>query len=117
MFGRRRRNRDEYAGLSSRPLLAPARAVVGIGSLVTIKPSAGQGDDWDGEPSGVVIATGDNEIVGYPGLNAGGVTGWLISFDELAYTKDGRGPFEQATIPTWRLVPVAPVSPVDEDTA
>lgn len=117
MFGRRRHSQDENTGLSKRRLLPSAHATVGIGSLVTIKPGTGQKDDWDGEPSGVVIATGDNEIVGYPGLNAGGVTGWLVSFDELAYTNDGRGPFEQATIPTWRLVPVAPVSPMDDDTA
>jgi hypothetical protein len=82
---------------------------VGIGSLVYVVSVPGSRDEWEGEPSGVVIGKGDNEIAAYPGILVGRDASWLVAFDGLAYMKDGRGPFDQATIPGVHLVLVPPV--------
>jgi hypothetical protein len=78
---------------------------IGIGAQVIIRADPRSLDEWDGEPSGVVVAPGENEIAAYPGLTFGGPTRWLVVFDELQFTSDGRGPFEQATVGSWRLAP------------
>ncbi|MCX7521893.1 hypothetical protein OSC27_06320 [Microbacterium sp. STN6] len=77
---------------------------LGIGALVVVTSPAGVADEWEGQPSGVIVATGDNQIVGYPGMVP--VHSWLVDFDELAYMKDGRGPFQRATIASRFLSPV-----------
>jgi hypothetical protein len=94
--------------------LASQDAAVGIGALVVVRSEPGSEDAWEGEPSGVVVAAGENELVGYPNHRAGGAGGWLVAFDEAAYVLDGRGPFSRATIPTGRLVPV-PLPEVDDE--
>jgi hypothetical protein len=100
MFGRRRRE----------PGAQPTKTgPIGIGAQVVVLPDPSASDQWEGEPSGVVVAPGDNNIVAYPGLTFGGPTRWLVAFDELQFTADGRGPFEQATVGSWRLVPVPQV--------
>jgi hypothetical protein len=105
MFGRRRRD-GAVEHVAGNPA---AGAAIGIGALVFIASAPGSADEWDGEPTGVVIAPGDNEIVGYPGLNLGSPRHWLIAFDEPAYMKDGRGPFEQASVAARLLVPLAAI--------
>jgi hypothetical protein len=100
MFGRRRHE------IGDRPI--PPEPI-GIGAQVVVMPDPSAADQWEGEPSGVVVAPGDNNIVAYPGLTFGGPTRWLVAFDELQFTADGRGPFEQATVGSWRLVPVPQV--------
>ncbi|TAM69922.1 MAG: hypothetical protein EPN48_05855 [Microbacteriaceae bacterium] len=114
MFGRRghRKRGDDACPPHTRRV--PAEPAVGIGARVFIKADAGGRDAWDGEPSGVIIAPGDSELIAYPGLNLGGSARWLVAFDELAYMTDGRGPFEQASVPGWQLVLA---SIVDEDSA
>jgi len=86
---------------------------IGIGALVYVVSAPDGRDEWEGEPSGVVIAPGDNEIAAYPGISMGRLSGWLVAFDELAYMADGRGPFEQATVPgaRLRLIPSPPADP------
>lgn len=88
---------------------APRSQAIGIGSLVYVVSEPGDRDEWEGEPSGVVIGQGDNQIAAYPGILVGRDASWLVAFDGLAYTTDGRGPFDQATIPDGRLVLVPPV--------
>ncbi|HEY0248113.1 MAG TPA: hypothetical protein VGC45_07610 [Gryllotalpicola sp.] len=79
----------------------PSRPAVGLGMLVQVESPPGSADVWEGEPIGVVIQGGINEIYGYPGLLAPRF--WVIAFDTLVYMEDGRGPFEQAVVPEWRL--------------
>lgn len=107
MFSRGRR-RAEQASAGRRP----ASDAIGIGSLVVVTSVPGSSDEWEGEPVGVVIAPGDNEIAAYPGITFGRAAGWLVAFDELAYMKDGRGPFEQATVPGRQLI-LAPSIPAE----
>jgi hypothetical protein len=109
MFGRRYRRERTADGVRPVKRPRPVAASVGIGSLVVIRSEPGGRDAWDGEPSGVVIAPGDSELISYPGLSFGPSARWLIAFDELAYMSDGRGPFEQASVPGWQLVPVCVV--------
>ncbi|WP_083403972.1 hypothetical protein [Curtobacterium sp. MCBA15_001] len=90
----------------------PGGAGLGIGALVRVVPAAdGGGEHWvegDGspEPIGLIVAPGGNQIVGYPGV--GEPLSWTVAFDEPVYTKDGRGPFERATVLSRQLVPVEP---------
>ena len=80
---------------------APRGPAVGIGMLVAVVNSAEQTDAFDDDPVGVVIAPGNKDLAPYPGLQRPRY--WTIAFDEASYTADGRGPFEQATFPEWRL--------------
>ncbi|WP_308468803.1 hypothetical protein [Rathayibacter soli] len=104
MFGRRSHRETGDGVRPQRVRRTPEEPAVGIGARVFIKADAGGRDSWDGEPSGVIIAPGDSELIAYPGLNLGGAARWLVAFDELAYMTDGRGPFEQASVPSWQLV-------------
>ena len=86
----------------------PPRSVVGpalgIGALVRVV-NDGRGDQWEDEPIGLIVAPGGNQIVGYPGI-AGGMS-WTVAFERPAYTVDGRGPFERATVAARQLVPLS----------
>ncbi|MFJ3382981.1 MULTISPECIES: hypothetical protein [unclassified Curtobacterium] len=84
---------------------------LGIGALVRVVDTPSGGEQWvDGDGSGdlvgVVVGPGGNQIVGYPGV--GEPLSWTVAFDEPVYTKDGRGPFERATVLSRQLVPVEP---------
>ncbi|MEO8908580.1 MAG: hypothetical protein ABI310_11005 [Microbacteriaceae bacterium] len=103
MFGRRS-HREVVDGARPPRVVRTPQPTAGIGARVFIKSEAGGRDAWDGEPSGVIIAPGDSELIAYPGLNLGGGARWLVAFDDLAYMADGRGPFEQASVPGWQLV-------------
>lgn len=92
MFGRRAPSPhpDEPGGL-------------GIGALVQVVDAERGGEQWDGEPIGVIVAPG--------GVQLGGTQRtWTVAFDEPVYTKDGRGPFERATVLGRQLVPVEPAA-------
>ncbi|MGN8051389.1 hypothetical protein ACTJKO_17040 [Curtobacterium sp. 22159] len=100
MFGRRRSpspQPDDRPGL-------------GIGALVQVVPTDRGGERWAGEPIGVIVAPGGNQLVGYPGV--GEPLSWTVAFEDPVYTEDGRGPFERATVLSRQLVPIetAPVS-------
>ncbi|WP_132100400.1 hypothetical protein [Curtobacterium sp. PhB146] len=77
---------------------------LGIGALVQVIDSAEGGERWADEPIGVIVAPGGNQIVGYPGV--GEPLSWTVAFEEPVYTKDGRGPFERATVLSRQLVPI-----------
>jgi hypothetical protein len=74
---------------------------VGIGMLVAVVSGAEQTEPFDDDPVGVVVAPGNKEISPYPGLQLPRY--WTVAFEHPSYTADGRGPFEQATFPEWRL--------------
>lgn len=112
MFGLRRRFRAAMGAPQLPPRIRTSTQAIGIGSLVIVTSPPGSIDPWDGEPSAVVIAPGGNDIVGYPGVHLGGSRSWLVAFDELTFLRDGRGPFEHAALPAWRLVPAPGI---DED--
>lgn len=63
-------------------------------------------DEWVGEPIGVVVAPGVNQMYGYPGVQQ--PLFWQVAFSGLEYMVDGRGPFENAMVPEWRLEVVDP---------
>lgn len=84
----------------------PVGPAVGIGVLVAVVSNAEQTDAWDDDPVGVVVAPGNKEISPYPGLQLPRY--WTIAFERPSYTADGKGPFEQATFPEWRLRAVDP---------
>ena len=80
---------------------APTGPAVGIGMLVAVVSAADQPEPFDDDPVGVVVAPGNKEIAPYPGLQLPRY--WTVAFETPSYTGDGRGPFEQATFPEWRL--------------
>jgi hypothetical protein len=79
----------------------PKGPAVGIGALVAVVSDPDQGEAGEGDPVGVVVASGDKEISPYPGLQRPRY--WTVAFEGAARTADGRGPFEQASFPEWRL--------------
>lgn len=81
---------------------------MGIGAVVVVKSDRRGTDEWVGEPIGVVVAGGPNEVYGYPGLSTPRY--WMVAFSEFQYMADGRGPFEEASIPEWRLEALDPGS-------
>jgi hypothetical protein len=93
MFGRR--------SPSPRPDDRPG---LGIGALVqVVDPGQQGGEHWADEPIGVIVAPGGSQLGGTQRT-------WTIAFDEPAYTTDGRGPFERATVLSRQLVPVEPAA-------
>jgi len=74
---------------------------VGIGALVAVICDPDQVEAGEDDPVGVVVASGDKEIAPYPGIQRPRY--WTVAFETAAYTADGRGPFEQASFPEWRL--------------
>lgn len=104
MFGRRepRPTGPDDAAAADLPVL-------GIGAVVRVVASD-RGDQWADEPIGLIVAPGGAQLAGYAG--AGVRVAWVVEFDEPAYTTDGRGPFERATVRSRQLVPV----PVDPET-
>jgi hypothetical protein len=71
---------------------------------VVIKPDESQGDnDWDGEPSGVIVSRGDNVVFGTSGASGSRNDAWVVVFDEPQYLKNGRGPFHESRIAGRRL--------------
>lgn len=100
MFGWLRRLRPE-------PALPSVRSdpPLGIGGMVIVLSDAGDPEAWADTPTGVIVAVGERELVGYPNHRAGGSGSWLVAFDEPAYKADGRGPFARASVPTRLLVP------------
>lgn len=91
--------------------LAPASSVTALGVGVqvhVIERSPATGDDWPGEPTGVIVAPGDRGLRSV-GLPPDGLTRWVVAFSEPQRTRDGRGPFETAAIPAALLVAAEPV--------
>jgi hypothetical protein len=78
---------------------------LGIGGMVIVLSDRGSADAWEGTPTGVIVAVGERELVGYPTHRAGAAGSWLVAFDEPAYKADGRGPIDRASVPARLLVP------------
>ncbi|WP_139200655.1 hypothetical protein [Curtobacterium sp. MMLR14_010] len=94
-----------------RPEVGRQHASLGIGALVQVVDAQTGGEHWrdaigSDDVVGVIVAPGGNQLVGYPGV--GEPLSWTVAFDEPVYTKDGRGPFERATVLSRQLVPVEP---------
>ncbi|MFF1878815.1 hypothetical protein [Leifsonia sp. NPDC058230] len=82
----------------------------GVGVQVhVVEPATPGGDDWVGEPTGVIIGTGAASLRSV-NLPAGATTSWLVAFDEPQLRRDGRGPFERANIEQALLVAAEPIS-------
>ncbi|MBF4581571.1 hypothetical protein ITJ54_02705 [Curtobacterium sp. VKM Ac-2865] len=97
-----------------RPAATGQHGALGIGALVRVVDAASGGEQWvdsigSSDVVGVIVAPGGNQLVGYPGV--GEPLSWTVAFDETVYTKDGRGPFERATVLSRQLVPVEPEQP------
>jgi hypothetical protein len=70
---------------------------LGVGVQVYVREQAPPAAaDWVGEPTGVIVAPVD------------GLTTWLVAFSEPQWRRDGRGPYENAIIPSGLLVPAEP---------
>lgn len=78
---------------------------LGIGGIVIVLSDVGSAEAWEGTPTGVIVAAGERELVGYPTHRAGAAGSWLVAFDEPAYRADGRGPIDRASVPARLLVP------------
>lgn len=80
---------------------------VGVQVYVLERPEP-SGDDWVGEPTGVIVGPGDRSVraVAAP---ADGLTTWAVAFSEPQHRRDGRGPFETAVIPAALLVAAEPM--------
>jgi hypothetical protein len=82
----------------------------GVGVQVHVaEPAMPTGDDWVGEPTGVIVGTGAASLRSV-NLPAGATTSWLVAFDEPQYRRDGRGPFERANIEQSLLVAAEPIA-------
>jgi hypothetical protein len=93
-------NRNEQPGSDPR---------FGIGVQVHVtEPDAAGGDDWVGEPTGVIVSPGTASLRSV-NLPAGSTTSWVVAFDEPQYRRDGRGPFERASIEQHLLVAAEPL--------
>jgi len=73
-----------------------------------IEPAVAGGDDWVGEPTGVIVAPGAASLRSV-NLPAGSTTNWMVAFDEPQFRRDGRGPFERASIEQALLVAADPI--------
>lgn len=81
----------------------------GVGVQVYVRePQTESGEDWVGEPTGVIIAPGAASLRSV-NLPAGDVTSWLVAFSEPQHRRDGRGPYEQASIAQVLLVAADPI--------
>ncbi len=98
-----RRSRRSKAAPPSTP-----EEFVGVVARVMVRSTAESG--WVGDPTGVVIAPGNNEMAGYPGLAPGGPVSWLIAFDEPAYRVANAVPYDEATVAS-RDVSLLPTEP------
>lgn len=93
-----------------RPARDPRAAVPGLGvgvQVYVVEREPASGDDWPGEPTGVIVASGarDMRTVSLP---TDGLTTWVVAFSEPQRRRDGRGPFETAVIPSALLVAAEP---------
>ena len=81
----------------------------GVGVQVYVRePDAPGGEDWVGEPTGVIIAPGSPTLRSV-NLPAGDGTLWQIAFSAPQFRRDGRGPYERASIPQRLLVAADPI--------
>ncbi|WP_431221041.1 hypothetical protein [Leifsonia xyli] len=81
---------------------------LGVGVQVYVREhDQPSGDDWVGEPTGVIVAPGDRSLRNVYGP-LDGFTTWTVSFFEPQHRRDGRGPYERAVIPAALLVAEEP---------
>ncbi|WP_431277022.1 hypothetical protein [Leifsonia poae] len=98
--------------MRTRKETTPSDPRFGVGVQVhVVEPVTQTGDDWVGEPTGVIVGTGAASLRSVS-LPASGTSSWLVAFDEPQFRRDGRGPFEQANIEQALLVAAEPISEV-----
>lgn len=86
-----------------------AAGALGVGVQVYVLESdPPAGDDWVGEPTGVIVAPGERSLRSVS-LPSDRLTTWVVAFGEPQYRRDGRGPAATATVPASRLVAAEPV--------
>jgi len=96
--------------MRNRKETVPSEPGFGVGVQVhVIEPTGDGGDDWVGEPTGVIVAPGAASLRTV-NLPAGPTTSWLVAFDEPQFRRDGRGPFDRASIEQSLLVPAEPIA-------
>ncbi|MDN4596419.1 hypothetical protein [Leifsonia virtsii] len=97
---------DRREADASRP--AAGRPGLGVGVQVYVREHEPEtGDDWVGEPTGVIIAPGDRSLRNVYGP-LDGLTTWTVSFSEPQHRRDGRGPYATAVIPASQLIAEEP---------
>jgi hypothetical protein len=96
--------------MRNRKETAPSDPGFGVGVQVhVLEPATAGGDDWVGEPTGVIVAPGAASLRTV-NLPAGPTTSWLVAFDEPQFRRDGRGPFERASVEQVLLVAAEPIA-------
>ncbi len=81
----------------------------GVGVQVYVRePEVPSGEDWVGEPTGVIIAPGSPTLRSV-NLPAGDGTLWMVAFSEPQHRRDGRGPYDRVSIPQGLLVAADPI--------
>ncbi len=89
---------------------AEERAAGGLGVGVQVwvrEHGTPSGDDWVGEPTGVIVARGERGVRSVT-LPSDRLTTWVVAFSEPQHRRDGRGPYASATIPASLLVAAEP---------
>lgn len=121
MWKRRPSPSSELTSESNRGVSRPddprsALPGLGVGAQVYVRAQQPPADDdWEDEPTGIIIAPGDRSLRNVS-LPVDGLTTWVVSFTEPAMRRDGRGPYETAVVPASLLVPAEPVAnPEDEE--
>ena len=88
---------------------AETTPALGVGVQVYVREQdPPSGEDWVGEPTGVIIAPGSPTLRSV-NLPAGEGTLWQVAFSTPQYRRDGRGPYERASIPQRLLVAADPI--------
>lgn len=93
-----------------RPPRDPREAMPGLGvgvQVYVVEQEPPSSDDWPGEPTGVIIASGDRSLR-HVSLPNDGFTTWVVAFSEPQLRRDGSGPYETAVIPSALLVAAEP---------
>ncbi|MFF1572850.1 hypothetical protein ACFVWR_08890 [Leifsonia sp. NPDC058292] len=90
------------------PAASDPRFGVGV-QVHVLEPAVAGDDDWVGEPTGVIIAPASASLRAV-NLPSGSSTRWMVSFDQPQHRRDGRGPFESASIEQHLLVAAEPIA-------
>lgn len=90
------------------PAVAVGGGGLGVGVQVWVRENeTPSGDDWVGEPTGVIISRGERGVRSVT-LPSDRLTTWVVAFSEPQHRRDGRGPYASATIPAALLVAAEP---------
>lgn len=95
---------------SAEPRKTETVPALGVGVQVYVRETdEPAGEDWVDEPTGVIIAPGSPTLRSV-NLPAGEDTLWLVAFSRPQHRRDGRGPYDRASIPQRLLVAAEPIA-------